>query len=78
MKEINPEHIRQVIELHNSDPFIDLLDIKIVSLDDGMSKIELKIRKQLPKVQTEKFWRMLLLHFLWLEKNSLSDKRSQL
>lgn len=46
MKEVNPEHISAVITLINQGPFFKHLQMEVVDLGPGYSKVELVVDKQ--------------------------------
>ena len=46
MKLINPEHIKELLELLNRGPYLELLGIKISDLGIGYSKVELDLQRK--------------------------------
>lgn len=46
-RQLNPEHLKQVIELPNSCPYYQLLGIRIVELKPGYSRVEMDVEQKL-------------------------------
>ena len=46
MKQVNPEHIKELLELLNSGPYLGLLGIKISDFGIGYSKVELELQRK--------------------------------
>jgi len=46
MRQLNPKHIDALIQLVNSGPYFELLDMKVRELGIGYSKMEVEIRKK--------------------------------
>ena len=46
MRQINPEHIDQLIDLANHAPYLEHLSYKLCELGTGYSKVEMEIQKK--------------------------------
>ncbi len=46
MKEINPEHIKDLLELINQSDYFQLLDMKVCELGPGYSKVMMELDKK--------------------------------
>ena len=46
MKEINPEHIKELLELINQSNYFQLLDMKVCELGPGYSKVMMELDKK--------------------------------